>query len=305
MIEYQDINNTVQEKGNMGGAWQDVLYAPQDDFLEFAKRPPESGDRNFATMNLLNVGQDRLKPGKKLYKVYNTIEKVSLVAPRQGEVDGISHKPTLSLFNPGLTSEALAMLLIPNQNWIFYVRSGEQMFRVGGEQFAAKLAAEGEVGTGTETASLKGNNMVFWTYDVGFPPEVVDIDAILAMRNAVDEALTVAWNPAHAATAVAVDIDPAITFAVSVINADTMLPFTSQQIEDIITFKSLDVDGNEVADKAFTAAIVGETVTITPNTDLALSTLYEIKIDATKVLSSANKGRINGSNYVRFTTVDV
>ncbi|MDF1546405.1 MAG: Ig-like domain-containing protein [Bacteroidales bacterium] len=302
MIEYQDITNTVKEKGNMGGAWEDVYFAPKDDFAEFATRPPESGDREFTTMNKLIIGQDRLKPGKKLYKAYNTLEKVSLTAPRQGEIDGISHKPTLELFNPGLTSEALAMLLIPNQSWIFYVRTGEQMFRVGGEQFAAKLSAEGEVGTGKTTADLKGNSMIFTTYDVGFPPEVVDIDAILAMRNAVDEGLTVVYAPAHGDTLVLVDADPTITFGEAVVNADTLAAFTNQEIEAIITLKSLDVDGNEVANKPFTAAILGNVVTITPTSNFAAATIYQVKFDATKVLSADAKGRVNGSNYAKFTT---
>lgn len=302
MIEYNDIENKVLEIGNMGGAWENVYAAPKADFAEFASRPPEDGNRSASTMNKLIIGQDKLKPGKRLITMYNTLEKVSLKGTKQGGFDGISHKIDLALFNPGLTAEGLAILLTPNQNWIFYVRTGNQMFRVGGPQFAAKMAPEGEVGTGEATGDLKGNGMVFTTYDVGFAPEVVDIDAILAMTKAVDENLTVVFAPAHGAVGAPLATDPTIVFAIPVINADTMQAFTSQQIESIISFKQLDVDGNEVADKPFTAAIVGETVTITPNTDLAANTIYEIRFDASKVLSAAGQGRVNGSNYIRFTS---
>lgn len=302
MIEYQDIENTVIEKGNMGGAWENVYFAPKSDFSEFATRPPESGNRSFPTMNKLTVGQDRLKPGKKLFTAYSTMEKVSLKGQRQGEVDGMSHKNVLNLFNPGLTSEALGLLLIPNQNWIFYVRTGEQMFRVGGEQFAAKLAAEGEVGTGDTTASLKGNAMTFQTYDVGFCPEVVDIAAILAMRNAIDDGLTVAFVPSHGAVNVLIDANPTVTFAEAVVNSDTLLAFTNQEIQAALTLEQLDVDGNKVADKAFTAVIAGNVVTVTPTSDFIASTLYKLKFDASKVLSADAKGRVNGSNYVIFVT---
>ena len=305
MIEYQDIENPVLEKSNMGGAWQNVYYAPKKDFAELAEVPDEDGDRDYNTMNFLSVGQDRLKPGKRLYTAYSTLEKVSLEAEPQGEYDSMSYKIVLKMFTPGLTSTALAMLKIPNQDWIFYVRTGKQMFRVGGNQFAAKKAPEGRVGTGETTGSAKGSELVFHTYEDGYAPEVVDIDAILAMRNSVDVALTLAFNPLHAAVAVAVATDPTITFAVPVINADTLQAFTNQEIESIIQLYSLDMDGNKVSDKPFTAAIVNEVVTITPNVDFALSTMYQLKFDATKVLSSANKGRINGSNYIRFTTTNV
>lgn len=302
MIEYQNIENTVREKGNPGGIWDNVYFAPKSDFAEFATKPPHTEDRVFATMSKLIVGTDRLKPGKKLYKLYTTLEKGGLTAERQGEMDGISHKVSLKLFNPGLTSEGLAIIETPNQDWIFYVRTGEQMFRVGSKAFAAKLAAEGTVGTGDSVASLKGNELTFTTYENGFAGEVVDIAAIEAMLNAVDEDLTVAYVPAHGATGVLLDVAPAITFGEAVVNADTMQAFTNQEIEAITMLEELDIDGNVVAEKPFTAVIAGNVVTATPTSDFNAATMYQLKIDATKILSADNQGRINASNYVKFTT---
>ncbi len=301
-IEYQDIENTVREKGNMGGIWQNVYYAPKSDFAEFASKPSHTSNRTFAEMNKLSVGQDRLKPGKKLYKAYTTLEKGSLKASRQGEFDGVSHKIDLKLFIPGLEAEALAMLQIPNQDWIFYVKTGEQMFRVGSEQFSAKLSPEGEVGTGDATASAKGNELTFTTYDVGFAGEVVDIAAVEAMLIAEDAALTLAFSPAHAATLVLVDTTPTITASKAIINADTMQAFTNQEIEAIIKLQQLDIDGNVVADVPFTAAIATNTITITPTANFAAATIFEYKIDNTKVLAADTQLRASGSNYARFTT---
>ncbi len=302
MIEYQNVENQVREKGNMGGINDNVYFAPKSDFAEFAKKPPHTENRQFSTMSKLIVGTDRLKPGKKLYKLYTTLEKGGLTADRQGEMDGVSHKINLKLFNPGLTSEGLAMIELPNQDWIFYVKTGDQMFRLGGGSFAAKLAAEGTVGTGDSTASAKGNELTFTSYEDGFAGEVVDIAAIDAMLNAVDEGLTVAYVPAHGATSVLLDVAPVITFGEAVINADTMQAFTNQEIEAITTLESLDIDGNVVAAKPFTAAIVGNIITATPTSDFNAATMYQLKIDATKILSADNQGRINASNYVKFTT---
>jgi len=302
MIEYNDIPNTVAERGNMGGIAQNVYFAPKADFAELSEKPSEEGTRNFATMNKLSVGTDRLKPGKRLFSLYSTLEKGSLVAERQGEWDGVSHKVNLKLFTPGMRAESLAILSIPNQDWIFFVETGTQMFRLGNTQFAAKLAAEGSVGTGDATASSKGNEMTFTSYEVGFAGEVVTPANIRAMLIAADAALTVAFVPAHAASEVLLDATPTITFAKAVVNADTLLAFTSQQMQDIITLKSVDVNGNYVADKAFTAAIVGNVVTITPSSNFAAATIYEVRFNESKVLASDTKGRITGSNYARFTT---
>jgi len=302
MIEYQNIENTVREKGNMGGINDYVYFAPKSDFTEFAKKPPHTENRQFSTMSKLVVGTDRLKPGKKLYKLYTTLEKGGLTADRQGEMDGVSHKINLKLFNPGLTSEGLAMIELPNQDWIFYIKSGEQMFRLGGDRFAAKLAAEGTVGTGDSTASAKGNELTFTSYEDGFAGEVVDIAAIDAMLNAVDDGLTVVYLPAHGATGVLLDVAPTITFGETVVNADTLQAFTNQEIEEITTLEELDVDGNVVTEKPFTAVIAGDVVTAAPTSDFSAATMYQLKIDATKVLSADTKGRINGSNYVKFVT---
>lgn len=301
-VEYQDIDNPVLEKSNMGGAWQEVLMGLQSDFAEFATVPAEDSTRDFDGMNMLSVGEDRLKPGKRLYSIYNTLEKVSLMAEPQGEYDGMSHKIVLKLYTPGLTSKALALLKIPNQNFIFYVRTGDQMFRVGGPRYAAKKAPEGSVGTGDKTGSPKGNEMVFHTYEDGFAPEVVNINNVLAMVNAIDEDLTATFSPAHAAVTVAVDANVTITMSEAVVNADTLAAFTNQEVEEILTLESLDVDGNVVAAKPFAGSISGNVITLNPTTDFAAATIYQVKFDATKILSSAAKGRVNGANYARFTT---
>lgn len=303
MIEYQDIENVVMETGNMGGIAQEVYFAPQSDFASFATVPSEEGSRDFDTMNILE-GVDTLKAGKKLYKIYGTMQKGSLIAERQGEVDGVSHKISLKFFTPGLESRSLSLLMIPNQNWIFYVRTGKKMFRVGGEQFASKMAPEGSVGTGDTTAALKGNELVFNTYELGFAPEVAseNIDTILSYVNQVDSGLTVNYDPAHGATGVLVDDDPSITFGEAIVDALTNDSFTSQSFSDIVELNQLDVDGNVVAAKPFNGVLAGNVFTVSPTTNFLAATIYELRFNASRVVSADAKGRINGSNYVRFTT---
>ncbi len=302
MFSLNDIKNLVAEKGNMGGIWTEVYAAPSSHFLSLSAKPSEEGDRDMASAGKLSVGSDTLLPGKQLFKIYTTQEKGSLKAARQGEVDGISHKITLSMFNPGLTSAGLGLLEIPNQNWIFFIRTGNQMFRLGNEAFPAKLDADGEVGTGDTSAALKGNSMNFSSYEVGFAGEVIDINRIIAMTTVADSGLTAAFVPAQGATGVLIDAVPTVTFSEAVVNADTLAAFTNTQITDVVSLKKYDVNGNFVSNKPFSAAIVGQVVTVTPTTDFDAASIYELKVDATKVLSADIKGIITGASSARFTT---
>jgi len=306
MINYEDILNTVAEKGNMGGISTEIYFAPRADFQTLAEKPSEDDAvRDFDDMNMLSVGSDTLYAGKKLYKIYSTAEKGSLVAARQGEADGISHKVTLSLFTPGLDSKSLSMLMIPNQSWIFYVKTGSKMFRLGNDAFPAKLAGDGEVGTGDATATIKGNQMSFYSYEVGFAGEVVDQAAIVAMLTAIDESLTVTFNPADGDKGEAVGVTPTIVFSEAVKSAVTGNTLTTGELEEYITLKEVDFMGEYVTDIPFSAVIATDTdITITPDSNLGNDKIYEVKFDETKILSSAESGRVNGDNYARFGTID-
>lgn len=301
-IEYNDIPNTVRETSNMGGLDQMVYFAPWDSFATLADRPSDDGDRNSDTWNLLSVGADTLKPGKRLYKMYNTAEKVELTQAGQGEPDGLSSKINLKLFNPGLTSQALFFKAIPNQDYIFYVKDGAKMYRVGGSRFSAKMAGEGEITSGAKTADVKGVALTFWTYDPYCAPEVVDPSAILAMVHEVDESLTATFSPLHGASGTLVDANVTVTFSEAVVNADTGSAFSNAQAAAICTLNEVDIDGNVVATKPFAGSISGQVITLNPTTDFSAATIYEVKVDATKVLSSAASGRVNGRMSAKFVT---
>lgn len=302
-IQINNILNTIREKGNMGGIAQIVYFGLLEDFETLAEVPdPEKTDVTFGEANKLTVGQDKLKTGKRLYKLYSTLEKGSLTSERQGEVDGASHKINLQLFNPGLTSEALGLLRVPNQNFILYVKSGKQMFRVGSKDFPAKISPEGNVTTGDATSSAKGNEITFFSYDVGPAPEVTDITAIENMLVATDANLTATFSPSHGETSVATSSTPEIVFSKSVISADTGNAIENAELDELITFSELDLDGNVVGEVAFTATISSETITITPTSALAAATLYEVKFDETGIVAADTGGRVSNANYARFTT---
>ena len=301
-IDYEDILNEVREKGNMGGIWTEVYAARRADVDTFASKPSESGNRSMTGMNKLSVGADTLLPGKRLFKIYTTQEKGSLNAEGQGEVDGVSKKGVLTLFNPGLTEEGLSLMEIPNQDWIFWIRTGEQMYRLGTEAFPAKLAPDGAINTGAATADLKGVAMSFFSYEVGFPGQVIDIDAILAMVSASSLTLTAAFVPLLDAGNVLVSATPTITFSEAVVSADTLIALTNPQLAAAITVKTYDISGNFIADIAFTAAIVGEVATITPDASMGSGVIHEVKFDRTKILAATGNGTATGANSTRFTT---
>lgn len=302
-VKFDDILNTVEKCGNMGGIATEVFFAPASDFKSLASKPDCDEDlRLLPEMNQLSVGKDELLPGKRLYKLYSTMEKGSLQAARQGETDGISHRVNLNLFTPGLEAKSLGMIEVPNMNWIFYVKTGKQMFRVGDSQFPAKLAAEGEVTTGAATADAKGNTMQFYYFDKGSFAEVVDIEAIEAMLTNIDESLTATFTPEQGDTSVLVDATLAISFSEAVINADTLAEPTANELESLISVKSVDINGNYVDDVTFSAAIATNVVNITPDVNFDAATIYEVKFDKSKLISAAEKGRVTGDNFARFIT---
>jgi len=302
-IEYKSLTNPVAQKGNMGGIRQEVFFARREDFATLASKPDPATNPDLADLNKLIVGSDTLKPGKKLFSFYNTREKGGLIAERQGEADAVSHKITLKIFTPGLQPEVLGMLNIPNDELIFFVMTGTQMFRLGNEDYAAKLEPSGSTGTGETTASAKGSELTFAAYEVGFAGEVTDIDAIKAMLVAEDAALTAAFVPAHGATGVVVSTSPTITFSKAVINADTMVAFTALQIEDTVTLTKYDVNGDVlVADVPFVASVVGNVWTINPTVDFAATSIYQVKFNNSKVIAGDSNLRVSGSNLSRFIT---
>jgi len=305
-IIYENVVNTVEECGNMGGIGTKVYAAPLSFFKSLALKKDCSVDRHFDGINLFSEGVDELLPGKALFEVYSTMEKGSLISEGQGEVDGMSHKINLKLYTPGLTSKGLAIRNIPNQSWIFYVKTGTQMFRVGNKMYPAKMAPDGQAGTGDAVASAKGNEMNFFSYEQGPAGEVVDIAAVEAMLNAVDESLTVVFDPADGDKGEVVTVTPSITFSESVKSADTGLTLTPAELAEFISLKKVDFNGDYAGDVSFSAAIATDTViTITPDANLELDETYEVKFDNSKILSSAEQGRVNGVNFARFGTADV
>lgn len=302
-VKIDNILNQVREKGNMGGIAQIVYFGLLEDFETLAETPdPSVIDVTFGDVNKLSVGQDILKPGKRLYKLYSTLEQGSLNSERQGGTDYTSHKISLQLFNPGLTSEALGLLRIPNQNFILYVKSGKQMFRVGSKDFPAKLSPEGNVGTGDATSSEKGNRMTFFSYDVGPAPEVTNITNIENMLIATDPNLTTTFNPVHGATTADTTVTPTITFSKSVISANTGNSIDNAELDNIVTFNELDLDGNIVGEVTFTATISSGEITVTPSSSLKTTTLYELSFDETAIVAADTGGRVNNASYARFTT---
>lgn len=286
MITYQDINNTVAECGNMGGIADQIYYAPRSFFKSLASKPDCETDREFEGMNLLSVGKDELLPGKQLLKLYNTMEKGSLKAERQGEIDGISHKINLTLFTPGLKSKTLAMLMIANQSWIFYVKTGNQMFRVGNARYSAKMAADGEAGTGDATASAKGNTMSFFTYEEGFAGEVVDIAEIENMLVGVDTEELI-FDPLTGTNNVQIDsINSVAATSSLIVDVATSLPMTLARFKEITKVQKLTFSGDVQETLVFgSTGSVGGPFAIT-HPDYDSSSLYRITVDKTQILTS-------------------
>ena len=69
-ILYEDVENTIEECGNMGGIGTQIYAAPLSFFKSLALKKDCSVDREFDGINLFSEGVDELLPGKALFKVY-------------------------------------------------------------------------------------------------------------------------------------------------------------------------------------------------------------------------------------------
>lgn len=300
-ITYQDIENTVAECGNMGGITDEIYYAPRSHFKSLASKPSCEDDRVFDGMNMLSEGVDELLPGKTLFKLYETMEKGSLKAERQGEIDGISNKINLTFFTPGLKSKSLAMLMLANQSWIFYVKTGNQMFRVGNNAYAAKMAPDGEAGTGDTTASAKGNTMTFFTYEAGFAGEVVDIAAIENMLIGLSS-FSVELDPNHGEYNILVDTPLDINFDDNAYDLISQEELGVNMPADRVFLHKVDIDGVFIENIDYSTTSSSETITITPTQPLEANTSYKYGFDNTVIVCDADKQIFKGKNYAIFVT---
>lgn len=132
-MDYKDLTGPDGTENNMGGTAQFIYWAPVGDILTFAKPAVN------ATNPYVNTQPFVMKTGKKFYTLYTTIDTSELELGSNGEIDGKSFKPSVKLFYPGLSDDAVMLInRIKNDKIIMLVpMADEAIIQIGSDKFFA------------------------------------------------------------------------------------------------------------------------------------------------------------------------
>ena len=160
VVDFVNIDKNLPDGENMGGLTQTVIFGLWDDVAAWPTAPAAPAD---VEANAAWVGDLVMKAGKKAFTFYSTDDTSELQINPVGETDGISFEMVLTMFNPGLKKKILGFLAAAkNENLFFIAQDNEgQYYLLGDAKRAAKMRAEGGVGTGKATADRKGATVTF------------------------------------------------------------------------------------------------------------------------------------------------
>ena len=182
-MDFVNIDKNLPNGDNMGGVAQTVIFGLWDDVATWPAAPAAPED---VEDNGVWVGDIVMKAGKSAFTFYSTHETGEFTCNPVGSVDGISFEQKLTVFNPGLKQKLLGFLgAVKNENLFFIVQDQEgQYFLMGDSLRAAKMVAEGGVGTGKAIADRKGATLTF-THPTNCPRVYTgDVSGILDVASA-------------------------------------------------------------------------------------------------------------------------
>jgi hypothetical protein len=148
---------------NMGGIPSKVYFADKEDIAVFPTLPSNPADLDEIAVL---TGDFQMKPGKKFHELYVTVDTSGLANEDQGEVDGMSFKPVLNIFHPGLGKEIQGFVSYTNnRDMVFVAPDAEGVLRVvGSDLYPARKQAGDGANTGQAAADRKGVNLQFFSY---------------------------------------------------------------------------------------------------------------------------------------------
>lgn len=103
-MDYKELTAPDGTDNNMGGTQQIVYFAPISHILTYPTAAASPANPYVLTTPYT------MKTGKKFIPMYTTQDMSELDFGSNGEADGKSFKPTLKLFYPGLTDDALQLI---------------------------------------------------------------------------------------------------------------------------------------------------------------------------------------------------
>jgi hypothetical protein len=162
MAEYKDLLGPDGSENNMGGTSQYIYIASVADILTYA-----SAAQN-ATNPYVHTQPFVMKPGKKFWTLYTTIYTSEIESGSNGEIDGKSFKPSVKVFYPGLSDDALLVInRLKNDKLVLLVPlADDTIVQVGTAKFHA--FANPNFKSTTTSGRGKGTEIEFMSFQPNF-----------------------------------------------------------------------------------------------------------------------------------------
>ncbi|GAB4042216.1 hypothetical protein [Spirosoma litoris] len=137
-MDHKDLLGPDGTENNMGGTEQFFYLSSQSNILTFgapAASPTDPDDKYVITT------PHTMKTGKKFITIYCTIDTSELEQALNGDIDGISFKPTFKFFYPGSAKSLIAFInRVKNDKLVIIVPlSDGTMMQLGGAKFVAYI----------------------------------------------------------------------------------------------------------------------------------------------------------------------
>lgn len=157
---------------NTAGLGQKLWYASIDDIETL---PAPVVDDSVATGDLASLvtisDNIIMKPGKRFFSMYATIETGGLTSTPQGEFDGKSFVNALEFTHPGSAPQAEGFKQwSKNSSLIWLVQEQDGAIRILGHRAYPAKFVDGTGTTGVKTADLKANMFKFQSVRKGSAP---------------------------------------------------------------------------------------------------------------------------------------
>lgn len=175
-MDYKDLTGPDGTEVNMGGVAQIAYIARIDDILTFAA-PATTPGANAYVLKTPHV----MKTGKKMTKIYITLDTGELEFGINGEIDGRSFKPQFKFFYPGITDDALQFINdSKNDKFLFIVELPDgKLLQIGSARFFATLTGNFK----TTTTSGRGRGTEFEA--MAYTPYIYRYDAAVPLTAAL------------------------------------------------------------------------------------------------------------------------
>ena len=173
-MDYKDLMGPDGEESNMGGTSQFIYFARYADIESFSA-PAAAPASPFIMKTPFTM-----KTGKKFFQLYTTVDTSELETGSNGEVDGKSFKPTLKIFYPGASSDAIDFInRVKNDRLILIVTLPDgKMIQMGEQRFV--VYANPNFKTTNTSGRGRGTEIELWC----FQPNILVYDAAVPLTPA-------------------------------------------------------------------------------------------------------------------------